>query len=107
MIERQGHEVILVNDGKEAIEVYKEYFNGERSIDVLIMDLTIPGSMGGKEAVKGVLQIDPAAQVIVSSGYSNDPVLADYEAYGFKASIAKPFTLGELKKVINSVLNAN
>ena len=71
--------------------------------DFVILDLTIPGGMGGKEAIKKILQIDPKAKVIVSSGYSNDPVMANYKEYGFSGVIAKPFQLKNLQKAINSV----
>ncbi|MEA3266598.1 MAG: hybrid sensor histidine kinase/response regulator, partial [Candidatus Fermentibacteria bacterium] len=64
----------------------------------------IPGGMGGKDAIKEILKIDPAARAIVSSGYSNDPVMANYRQHGFKASIGKPFEMAQLKKIINSVL---
>ena len=69
-------------------------------IDLVIMDLTIPGGMGGQEAAKKLLQFDPAARIIVASGYSNDPVMADYEKYGFRAAIAKPFKLRDLGDVL-------
>ena len=74
------------------------------AIDIIIMDLTIPGGMGGKEAVQEILKINPKAKVVVASGYSNDPVMAHYQEYGFKASIAKPFRMAELSKIINTVL---
>jgi len=67
------------------------------------MDLTIPGGMGGKEAVAKILAIDPHARVIVSSGYSSDPVMADYEKYGFSAAISKPYLLQDLARGIESV----
>jgi PAS domain S-box-containing protein len=104
MITSFGHAVLLAENGHEAIEIYREYHTNDRAIDVVIMDITIPGGMGGKEAVQQILKIDPAAKVIVSSGYANDPVMAHYREYGFKASIAKPFRISELNKLINEVL---
>lgn len=72
--------------------------------DVVIMDLTVPGGMGGKEAVKQILAIDPKAKVIVSSGYSNDPVMSDYQKYGFCNVVTKPFKMEELsEKITNAV----
>jgi CheY-like chemotaxis protein len=68
------------------------------------MDLTIPGGMGGQEAVALVRQADPDAKVVVASGYSTDPVLAHYRDYGFSAAIAKPFQLNELLKTIKDLL---
>ena len=68
------------------------------------MDLTVPGSMGGLQAVKEILEIDPKAKVIVSSGYSNDPVMSNYKKYGFKGVIAKPYKIEEMMKVITEVM---
>ena len=104
MLEHQGHEVVLAQNGHEAISLYQEYFKSGRSIDIIIMDLTIPNGMGGKDAVQEILRINPEAKVIVASGYSNDPIMANYRDYGFKASIIKPFQLAELNKTINTVL---
>ena len=98
-----GYEVLLAIDGDEAIKLYKENMSQEK-IDAIIMDLTIPGGMGGKDAVKEILQLDPEAKVIVSSGYSNDPVMANYMDYGFCAAIVKPYQLQNLKHVIAQVL---
>jgi DNA-binding NarL/FixJ family response regulator len=68
------------------------------------MDLTIPGGMGGAEAIKRLLKIDPRVKAIVSSGYSNDPVIADFRQYGFRGFIMKPYMLMELKKTLEQVL---
>ena len=68
------------------------------------MDLTVPGGMGGKEAIQKLLEIDPKAKAIVSSGYSNDPVMADFRKHGFVAFLVKPFKLEELHKVLAEVL---
>ncbi|MCF6239550.1 MAG: ATP-binding protein, partial [Candidatus Marinimicrobia bacterium] len=100
-----GHETVLVADGEQAINKYQELQDGGAPVDLVIMDLTIPGGMGGQEAAQQLLQIDPDAKIIVSSGYSNDPVLASYREYGFCAAIAKPFDLAELMKSIESTLS--
>ena len=68
------------------------------------MDLTIPGGMGGREAIKEILAFDPEAKVLVSSGYSNDPIMADYRKYGFAGAVVKPYLLNELRKVLDQVL---
>ena len=73
--------------------------------DVVIMDLTIPGGMGGKEAAGQILTMDPKAKIIVSSGYSNDPILAEHAEYGFCDVITKPFSLKELHEKIVRVLS--
>ena len=72
--------------------------------DAVIMDLTIPGGMGGKEAVQEILALDEHASVLVSSGYSNDPVMSDHKKYGFKGVLPKPYTIETLSKTIFNVL---
>ncbi len=104
MLGHIGHEVLLAEDGRKAIEIYNKHRKSEKPIDVIIMDLTIPGGMGGKDAVQEILKVDPEANVIVASGYSNDPVLTNYQQYGFKAAISKPFKLAELKGILDTAL---
>ena len=104
MLTRLGHEVVLAHEGAEALNLYKKYRDSDEPIDIVIMDLTIPGGMGGQDAVKEVLAFDSGAQVIVSSGYSNDPIMANYQEYGFCAAIVKPYRLQELTRVINQAL---
>jgi two-component system, cell cycle sensor histidine kinase and response regulator CckA len=104
MLINSGHEVIPVENGNEAIEIYNEYFVSNRIIDIIIMDLTIAGGMGGRQTVKEILKINPEAKIIVASGYSNDPVMANFKKYGFQASIDKPFRFAELNETINKVL---
>jgi two-component system cell cycle sensor histidine kinase/response regulator CckA len=69
------------------------------------MDLTIPGGMGGKEAIQELLKIDPDIRAIVSSGYASDPILSDYRSYGFKGVLVKPYKIQELDKVLGEVIN--
>ena len=102
-----GHEVLPAADGKQAIKIFNEQRNVGKPFDVIIMDLTIPGGMGGKDAILEILKIDSDAKVIVSSGYSTDPVMADYQKFGFKSAIAKPFELTELNDTLQSVLSIN
>lgn len=91
-----GYEVVHAEDGEHAVRLYKEAKEKGVPIDLIIMDLTIPGGMGGKAAVKKIHDIDPNAKVVVSSGYFNDPVMADFCEYGFLAAIVKPFQIREL-----------
>jgi CheY-like chemotaxis protein len=95
-----GHDAVLVKDGAAAISTYQEMLETDNPIDLVILDLTIPGGMGGKEAAQKILQLDPEAKLIVASGYSNDQVMAEYSEYGFRAAVAKPFTLNELREAI-------
>ena len=105
MLVQMGHKVLLAKDGMEAVLNYKKAIDKGTPIDLIIMDLTIPGGMGGKEAVQKILAIDPAAKVIVSSGYSNDPVMANFKDYGFCSAIAKPYQLLELTEVISRLID--
>ena len=102
-----GFEVDSVHDGDEALRAYRAALEADKPYGVVIMDLTIPGGMGGKEAVTKLLEIDPNAQVIVSSGYSNDPVMANYVDYGFCAVSPKPVNLRELVTTIQRILAEN
>ncbi|MEA2108399.1 MAG: ATP-binding protein [Pseudomonadota bacterium] len=103
MLEHLGYEAVFADDGHQAMELYKKLRKTSAPVKVIIMDLTIPGGMGGKEAVEKILAVDPDAKVIVSSGYSNDPVMSNYQKYGFVAAIAKPFTMEELATVLDSI----
>ncbi|MCK5232317.1 MAG: response regulator, partial [Desulfobulbaceae bacterium] len=104
MLKLCGYTVDFAVDGKEAIEKYISADKGGHPFDIVIMDLTIPGSMGGQEAIKRLLAVAPKARVIVSSGYSTDPVMANYSDYGFKGRLAKPFQIEALKAEIFRVI---
>jgi len=105
MLVKNGHTVTLAEGGNEAIELYSRAVSSGNPFDLVIMDLTIPGGMGGNEAVKKILKINPKAKVIVSSGYSNDPVMANFKDYGFCAAIVKPFLQQELSRVVSETLS--
>jgi PAS domain S-box-containing protein len=98
------YEVDFATEGNEAIGLYRKAKESGEPFDVVIMDLTIPGGMGGKEAIKKLLEVDPGAKVIVSSGYFNDPVMSDYKKYGFSGVIAKPYNLAELRATVHKVI---
>lgn len=99
-----GYDVSVVADGREAIQLYRDAFEKGQSFHAVIMDLNIPNGMGGREAVKEVMQIDANARILVASGYSSDPVIKEYQKYGFCGSIAKPFDIKELQDSIQSAL---
>jgi CheY-like chemotaxis protein len=104
MLNSLGYEVEVAGDGAEAIALFSKARASGKGFDAVIMDLTVPGGMGGKEAVKRLIEIDPAAKAIVSSGYSNDPVMADYGKYGFAGVIAKPYTMSNLRDAVGRAL---
>jgi signal transduction histidine kinase/CheY-like chemotaxis protein len=105
MLKSLGYQVGYAGDGIEAIEAYRQSMERGKPYDAVLMDLTIPGSMGGKEAVKELKKIDPNVKVIVSSGYSNDPIMAEYNKYGFSGVIAKPYKIKDCDETLASVLN--
>jgi len=104
MLESLGYQVEFAENGAEAVEKYRRNVQSGTPFDLVILDLTVPGRMGGKEAVKWVLDIDPDAKVVVSSGYSDDPVMADFRRYGFKGVIPKPYDVNELSKVLHNLI---
>ena len=104
MLERLGYESEFAKNGAEAIEMYQRAKEAEKHYAAVILDLTIPGGMGGREAIKKLLEIDPEIKAIVSSGYSDDPVLANFQEYGFKGMMPKPFEYRSLGKVLQEVL---
>jgi PAS domain S-box-containing protein len=103
MLRGLGYSVESCYDGKEAIKKYEQAKTEDASFDVVIMDLTIPAGMGGKEAIKKLLEIDPEVKAIVSSGYSNDKVMSNFADYGFVGMAAKPYTLSDLSIVLSKV----
>ncbi len=105
MVQACGYDCKAVSDGDEAIRVFREAQESGESFSAVILDLTIPGGLGGKEVINSLLTLDPSVRAIVISGYSNDPVLANYQEYGFRGRVAKPFNLVDLSSVINTVIS--
>lgn len=104
MLRHIGYEVGFAKDGDEAIEIYKRAQDLGQPFDAVIMDLTIPGGMGGREAIQKLVEINPEVKVIVSSGYSNDPIMAEFRKYGFSGVVAKPYNIEELSKTLHQVI---
>jgi PAS domain S-box-containing protein len=104
MLTLLGYQVTTVPDGKTAIESYQAALSSSQPFIAVIMDLTIPGGMGGLEAFGHLREIDPKVKAIVSSGYANDPIMADYNKYGFCGVICKPYKIEEFSSTLNKVL---
>lgn len=104
MLNVMGYEVKCAEDGIRAIELYRQALGTDASFDAVIFDLTVPGGMGGEEAVARLREIDPSLKAIVSSGYSRHAIMADYKRYGFDGAVAKPYRLFELSNVLREVL---
>jgi len=104
MLEAMGYTVEFSTDGQEAVEKYHLAYKNGMAYDIVITDLTIPGGMGGQKVAQELLRVNPQAKIIVSSGYTTDAVMANYEEYGFKGIVAKPYYFKDLQKEIQRVL---
>jgi len=100
MLEVLGHEPVFASEGEEAISTFLRAREEGSPFDIHLLDLTIPGGMGGRETARRLLELDPEARMIVVSGYSNDPVLAQFEAHGFCARLAKPVSIEDLQAAL-------
>ncbi|MEA3348411.1 MAG: ATP-binding protein, partial [Pseudomonadota bacterium] len=94
-----GYEVVAVSDGRQVLEKYRQ-----QEFELVIMDLTIPGGLGGRETMKLLKEFDPLVKAVVSSGYANDPVVAEYEKYGFCGFLSKPYILEDLLQILSKAL---
>ena len=103
MLIHLGYEVECAPDGGGAIDLYRKAKATQQGFSAVILDLTIPGGLGGKDTLMQLRKIDPQVKAIVASGYSNDPVLSRYDAYGFHGVVAKPFRISELSDVLHRV----
>ncbi len=107
LLRRFGLEAVCVADGAEAVENYRDALANGKPFDLVIMDLTVPGGMGGLAAVGKLREIDPHVKAVVSSGYSSDPVLANFQSHGFSAMVAKPYEISDLTRVLRELLPRN
>jgi PAS domain S-box-containing protein len=102
-----GYDFEFAANGSEAVELYRNALEAEIPFDAVVLDLTVRGGMGGKEAIQEILQFDSHVKGIVSSGYSADPGITDFRKYGFKGVVTKPYTLEELNQELTRVLDAD
>lgn len=98
-----GYEVTCAQHGQEAIDLFSKSLTTGKKFDVVLLDLTVPGAMGGKEAIQHLLTLDPQVKAIVTSGYSDDPIMSDYQRYGFQSILIKPYKIMDLAKLLDSV----
>lgn len=101
MLKYLGFDAVWVASGVQAIEEYEKQKQAGQAYTAVIMDLTIPGGMGGKEAIQEILALDPAVKAFVSSGYANDPIMVNCKDYGFAGAIAKPFDIAAVQQILN------
>ena len=105
LLERLGLEATVTCDGSEAVREYAIARISGRPYRAVIVDLTVPGAMGGADAMREILKIDPDARGIVSSGYSSDPVMANFQAHGFRGSVPKPYRIADFARTLREVLS--
>ena len=104
MLEVEGYDAVSASNGEEAVDIYREALESGRPMSAVIMDLTVPGGMGGAEAVGEIKKLDPDVKAIITSGYSQDPIVADYREHGFSGVLTKPFRMSELHAVLSRIL---
>ena len=107
MLGKIGYEVSVAHDGHQAIEMYNDAQKRGKPFDTVIMDLTVPGGMGGKEAIRKLKKLDPKVKALVSSGYSNDPIMSNFSDYGFLGVVKKPYRIQEMSAALESVKKMN
>ncbi|OQY58209.1 MAG: hypothetical protein B6245_13055 [Desulfobacteraceae bacterium 4572_88] len=107
MLDRLGYDATLAKDGMEVIDIYEKAVRSGKAFDAVILDLHIDGGMGGTVAMKKLLQMDPDVKGIVSSGYANDPEMTDFEKYGFCGVVEKPYSMHELRNILNRIIDQN
>ncbi|MCP4003409.1 MAG: response regulator, partial [bacterium] len=105
MLRSLDYEVVCAAEGGKGLDLYGESLDAGNRFDAVILDLTIRGGMGGRETIGHLLELDPDAGAIVVSGYSSDPVMADFEAYGFRARVSKPFLRADLQSALEQILD--
>ncbi len=103
MLNRMGYEAVFATDGIQAIELFHEAYHSQNKFDLVILDLTVPGGVGGAKTIPKLLKIDSTIKAVVSSGYSNDPIMSNYKEYGFCAVVPKPYTKNQLAKLLNTI----
>ena len=105
MLSYLGYSSVGARDGEEAIRIFRGALEEEDPFDAVILDLTVPGGPGGKEVVEDLHRLDTELKAIVSSGYSNDPIMGEYKKYGFCGCVSKPFSLKELSSILQRALH--
>ncbi len=106
MLALAGHETSFAADGAEAVRAYRAAQEAGRAFDLVIFDLTVPGGMGGKDALREIIALDPEVRAIASSGYSSDPVMGNPRSFGFRISLPKPYDIPDLMRAVEEVRRA-
>ena len=98
------YDVVFARDGLAAIDLYKKEKTSGAPFDIVILDLSVPTGMGGKETIEHLRKFDPAIKAIISSGYCNDPVVENFSQYGFSGRLTKPYKIADLKNILEQLM---
>jgi|GEM_PF-5774513 len=104
MVSHLGHEVVTASDGAEAVELYRQSLESDARFDAVIMDMIVPGGMGGLETARRLLEMDPYARMVLSSGYSDQISFGDHRKHGFLAALEKPYRIAKLKETLDAII---
>lgn len=99
----QGYEIACAKDGTEAIGIYKNALNSGAPFDAVILDMTVSYGMGGVDAIQKLIELDPEVKGIIFSGYPHEDPVCNYQKYGFCGALTKPFSKGELIRLLDQV----
>jgi CheY-like chemotaxis protein len=99
-----GYDVMFAKEGASALALYKSEKEAGTPFDVVILDLSVPEGMGGKETIENLKLLDPGVKAIVSSGYTNDPVVEDFSRYGFSGKLSKPYKINDMKTILEQLI---
>ncbi|ABS56606.1 response regulator receiver protein [Methanoregula boonei 6A8] len=99
-----GYDAAFAKEGGAAIEMYRQAKESGQPFDLVIIDLTIPEGLGGQETIEKLRSYDPEVKAVVSSGYTNDPVMQEYAKYGFSGRLTKPYRINEMKALLESMI---
>ena len=105
MLSYMGYDVEFAREGREAVAIYRAAKESGEPFDAVILDLTVSGGMGGKETIELLIALDPHIKAIISSGFSGDPIMSEYQEYGFKTAILKPYKMEELEEVLERLIH--
>jgi len=99
-----GYDAMFAREGASAVEIFSRERQRGHPFDLVILDLSVPDGMGGKEAFEKIREIDPSVKVVISSGYTNDPMMTDYAKFGFSGILAKPYRINDIKVLLEKMI---